>query len=212
MTVGRTRARGLCFGLLAGAIACSAARSAPLDEGRALYRQKKYAEARAVLEPAVAANPANAAAAYFLGMTIFRAGGPAALDSARALLGNAVKLEPANEGYLADYAGVCLLLADRNDSLGLALEGSRDMAKAIEMNPEDMEARDGLMQFYAKAPWPLGDSSRALSMAGEIARRDPKRGLAAYQAIGAIFERKGLKEAALAAGRAAQSLAPAHKD
>ena len=80
------------------------------------------------------------------------------------------------------------------------------------MNPDDMEARDGLMQFYAKAPWPLGDSSRALSMAGEIAKRDPKRGLAAYRAIGAIFERKGLHEAALAAGRAAQSLAPARKE
>ena len=211
MTVSRARAPGLCFGLLAGIIACTVARSAPLDEGRALFRQKRYAEARAVLEPAVAADPANAAASYFLGMAILRAGGPGALDASKVLLGKSAKLEPANAGYLADYAGVCLLLADRNDSLGLALEGSRDMARAIEMNPDDMEARDGLMQFYAKAPWPLGNSVKALSLAAEIAKRDPKRGLAAYQAIAALFERRGLHEAALAAGRAAQSLAPASK-
>jgi hypothetical protein len=144
-------------------------------------------------------------------MSVYRAGGPGALGSARALLGSAVRLEPANETYLADYAGVCLLLADRDNSLGLALEGSRDMARAIEENPADMEARDGLMQFYAKAPWPLGDSGKALALAAETAKRDPARGLAAYQAIAATFERKGLREAALAARAAAQSLAPGRK-
>jgi tetratricopeptide (TPR) repeat protein len=181
-----------------------------MDDGRALYRQKKYAEARAVLEPLVAAEPSNAAAAYFLGMTLFRAGGPGALDASRTLLGKAVKIEPANATYLADYAGICLLLADRDNSLGLALEGSRDMARAIEENPGDLEAREGLMQYYAKAPWPIGDSAKALSMAGEIAKRDPKRGLAAYSSIAAIFDKRGLKEAAQAARNAAQSLAPAH--
>ena len=214
MTMPGNRAQRLCFGLLAGIVAggAVAAHGAALDEGRALYRQKKYTEARAILEPAVAADPSSAAAAYFLGMTIFKAGGAGSLESAHSLLGKAVRLEPGNETYLADYAGVCLLLADQESSLGLALEGSRDMARAIDENPADMEARDGLMQFYAKAPWPLGDSGKALSMAAEIAKRDPGRGPSAYQAIAAIFDRKGLREAALAARRASQSLAPARKE
>jgi tetratricopeptide (TPR) repeat protein len=214
MTMGGTRVLWLCAGLLAG-LWCGplpVASAAPLDDGRALYRQKKYAEARAVLEPLVAADPSNAAATYFLGMTVLRAGGPGALDSSRTLLGKAVKLAPGNAGYLSDYAGVCLLLADRDNSFGLALEGSSAMSRAIEANPDDLEAREGLMQFYAKAPWPLGDPPKALAMAGEIAKRDPKRGLAAYLSIAAIFDRRGLKEDALAANRAAQSLAPARKD
>jgi hypothetical protein len=123
-----------------------------------------------------------------------------------------VKLAPANAGYLAEYAGACLMMADRDNSLSLALEGSADMARAIDANPGDLEAREGLMQFYAKAPWPLGDPSRALAMAGEIARRDPKRGLAAYRSIAALFERRGLHEDAFAAAHAAQSLAPEHKE
>jgi tetratricopeptide (TPR) repeat protein len=209
MMAGGSRASGLLAGLCAAA-ACALA--SPLGDGVALYKQKRYAEARAALDPVVAADPSNAAATYFLGMAVLRAGGPGALDSSRTLLARAVKLAPANAGYLAEYAGVCLLMADRDNSLSLAMEGSGDMARAIEADPGDLEAREGLMQFYAKAPWPLGDPAKALAMAGEIAKRDPKRGLAAYQSIAAVFDRRGLGEEALAAGRAAQSLAPARKD
>jgi tetratricopeptide (TPR) repeat protein len=208
MTQGVIRAGVFLAGLCAAAAQACAT---PLDDAVALYRHKKYAEARAALEPLVAANPSNAAAAYFLAMTLQRAGGPGSLDAAKALLAKAVKLSPGDSGYLGEYAGVCLLLADRDSSLSLAMEGSSDMARAIEMNPDDLEARQGLMQFYAKAPWPLGDPAKALDMAAEIARRDPKRGLAAYLSIQEIFERHGRAEDALSARRAAQSLAPAQK-
>jgi tetratricopeptide (TPR) repeat protein len=65
------------------------------------------------------------------------------------------------------------------------------------------------LRFYAKAPWPLGDADKALAQAAEIARRDPKRGLAAYQALTALFEKAGDKQEALSAAQAAQKLAPA---
>jgi tetratricopeptide (TPR) repeat protein len=214
MRVGGTRAFGLLAGLLAVLFAGSGstALGAPLDDGIALYRHKKYPEARAALEPVLAADPSNAAAAYFLGMATLRAGGPKALDDSKALLARAVKIAPTNAGYLAEYAGVCLLMADRDNSLGLALEGSGDMERAIAMNPGDLAAREGLMQFYAKAPWPLGDPAKAMAMAGEIAKRDPKRGLADYRSISALFDKRGLREQALAATHAAQSLAPAGKE
>ena len=64
------------------------------------------------------------------------------------------------------------------------------------------------MEFYAKAPWPIGDSDKAMEQAAEIARRDAKRGAAAYRDIGAIFERSGRAELALCAAQAAQRLAP----
>ena len=196
----------LLMGLLGGVVPAAAA--SPAGDAISLYKQKRYAEARAALEPLAAAEPSNAEAAYFLGMAILRAGGPTSLDSARYWLAKAAKLSPQNEDYLSQYAGACLLIADRDNSFSLALEGRDAMARAIAEDPGDLEACEGLMRFYAKAPWPLGDPSKALSLAAEIARIDPKRGEAAYRSIAEIFERGGRKEQARHASQAAQSLAP----
>jgi Flp pilus assembly protein TadD len=201
---------GLCLlaGLSWGPAPARAA--SPLADAEALYNSRHYPEARALLEPLVAAEPSNAAASYFLGMAYLRAGGPAALDSARQWLGRALKLAPDDEGYLAEYAGVCLLMADRDSSFSLALEGRDDMARAVEANPGDIEAREGLMRFYAKAPWPLGDSGKAMDMAAAIARKDPVKGHAEYLALAATFGRQGRSQEANTAAKAAQSLAAAH--
>lgn len=213
MRVARRRVWGLCLWLLACAGGMRTAASAePLDDARALYRQRRYAEARVLLEPLAAAEPANPPACYFLGMTLLRAGGPSSLDSARTWLGRAVRLAPKNGTYLSDYAGVCLLMADRDNSFSLAIEGSHAMERAVALDPGDLDARDGLMRFYAKAPWPLGDPEKALLQAAEIAKRDPKRGASAYLAIAAVFEKAGRRQLALSATKAAQDLAsgPAH--
>jgi tetratricopeptide (TPR) repeat protein len=201
------RARWLCLGLLAAL--APAAWGAPLDDGRAFYRQKKYAEAVAVLGPLAAAEPKNADAAYFLGMSYLRQGGPDALDSARLWLGKAITLAPDNAGYLGDYAGVTLLMAGRDSSLQLALEGRNAMRRAIDGDPTNIEACEGLMRFYAKAPFPLGSSTRALALAAHIAKLDPQRGAAAYLELAAQFAADGRKTEALAATQGAQSLAPA---
>jgi tetratricopeptide (TPR) repeat protein len=205
-------AMGLGLALLPGLLlsAVPAPAAAAVGDGVSLYKQNKYAEARAVLEPLAASNPTDASAAYYLGMSFLRQGGPSALDSARLWLGKSVRLAPGNAGYLADYAGVCLLMADRDTSFSLALEGRDAMTRAIAADPTNIEACEGLMRFYAKAPWPLGSPTRALSLAGQIARLNPKRGIASYLAIAATFEKAGRKEDALSANKAAQSLARDH--
>jgi hypothetical protein len=211
MTGAVSRETGLGLWILLGFLGCAATLGAsPLDDAVAQYKQRHFAEARALLERLVAAEPGNAQAAYFLGMTLYKAGGPGALDAGHLWLGKAVKLAPGNSGCLAEYAGVCLLMADRDSSLSLAIEGRDDMAQAIAGDPGNLDAREGLMRFYAKAPWPLGDSGRALDQAAEIARRDPARGLAAYRSLVGTFERAGRKEAAQSADLAAQSLARGH--
>jgi tetratricopeptide (TPR) repeat protein len=198
----------LMLGVLCGT--APAIEASPSGDGIALYKQRKFSEARAVLEPLAAANPSDAPTAYYLGMTLLRLGGPSALDSSRDWLGRAVKLSPDDAGYLADYAGVCLLMADRDNSFSLALEGRDDMTRAIAADPSNIEAREGLMRFYAKAPWPLGSPVKALSLASQIGKLNPKRGAAAYASIAAAFEKAGHKEDALSATQAAQSLAPDH--
>ena len=210
MTPGRLGALGPpLLACILGAFA-PALGASPVDDAAALFRQKRFAEAKAALEPIASADPANAEASYYLGMSLLRLGGPASLDSSRLWLGKALKLAPDNEGYLADYAGVCLLMADRDNSFSLALEGRDGMTRAIAANPGDLEACEGLMRFYAKAPWPLGNADRALALAAQIAKADPRRGLAAYRSIQASFEKSGRAEKAQAASLAAQSLAQDH--
>jgi tetratricopeptide (TPR) repeat protein len=209
MRLGRTPALVLGLPLIAAALGplLPALRAAPIGDAVALYGQKRYAEAKAILEPLAASEPSNAEASYYLGMALLKLGGPASLDSSRLWLGRAVKLSPDNEDFLADYAGVCLLMADRDSSLSLAMEGRDDMERAIAARPADLGACEGLMRFYAKAPWPLGNAGRALALAAQIAKANPKRGLAAYRSIQATFERNGRSEDALSAAQAAQSLA-----
>lgn len=213
MSTVRIAALGLGLPLLIGLLGAeSQAAAAPsIGDAISLYKQKRYAEARVALEPIAASDPSNAEAAYFLGMAVLEAGGPSSLDTARRWLGKASRLSPKNEEYLAQYAGVCLLIADRDNSLALAMEGRDAMTRAIAQDPADLEACEGLMRFYAKAPWPLGDPSKALSLAASIAKVDPKRGAAAYESIGETFEKSGRKAEARSAAEAAQSLAPAHQ-
>jgi tetratricopeptide (TPR) repeat protein len=198
----------LCTGLLA--VLCGglgpAAAAAPVGDGIALYRQRRFSEARAALERLVASDPSNASACYFLGMTLQRVA-PPSLDSARTWLGSAVRLAPENEGYLAEYAGVCMLIADRDGAFGVAIEGRDAIAKAIAMNPADLGACEGMMRFCATAPWPLADPRKAVALAAEIAKRDPKRGLAAFRSIASIFGRQGRTERAHSASQAAERLA-----
>ena len=205
MTFGGNWARWLGLAVLAVA---PIAHGTLIGDATELFARRKYAEARAILEPLAAAEPSNAAAAYLLGMAFLRQGGPTGLDSARLWLGKATTLVPEKEPYLADYAGVCLLMADRDSSFSLAMEGREAMTRAVAAKPDDLDACDGLMKFYAKAPWPLGNAGRALGLAAQISRYDPKRGAAAYRSIQATFERTGRAEQAKLASDAAQSLAP----
>ena len=157
----------------------AAAHAAPLDDAIALFQAKRYPEARAALEELTAADPKNAAAAYFLGMTIRRRGDATAIDEAVPWLAKAIELEPNNATYLADFGGSSMELAGKKASLSSATRGRDAMIRSIELAPDNLKAREGLMQFYVQAPWPLGSSVKALAQADEIYKRDATRGLIA---------------------------------
>jgi tetratricopeptide (TPR) repeat protein len=164
---------------LALAFAATALAS-PLDDANALYQEKRYPEARALLEKILAEDPGNAAAAHRLGLTLRRRGDVHALDDALVWLAKAVALAPANATYLADFGGTSMQLADKNRSLSAATQGRDAMIRAVELDPDNLDARDGLMQFYAQAPFFVGGSlAKAYTQAEEIRKRDPARGLSA---------------------------------
>lgn len=167
--------RSLALALLLPA----AAFAGPLQDAVALYDAKQFPEARAALEKITAAEPNNAAACYYYGMTLRRRGDATAIDDAVPWLAKAAELEPKNATYLADFGGSSLQLAGKTSSISAANRGKDALLRSLELNPNNLDAREGLLQFYAQAPWPIGSSSKAAAQADEIAKRDPQRGLLA---------------------------------
>jgi tetratricopeptide (TPR) repeat protein len=199
-------AGAVLLALPGGARLAGAEATGPTAAAIALYQQQRYPEAKAALERIVAADGSNAAACYYLALTL-RKVDPSSLDSARQWLRKAVRLAPANETYLAEYGGVTMLVAQRDHSLSDAVDGSDAMTKAIKMNPADLDATWGLMLFRAQAPWPFGSPHQAFALAAEIEKRDPKRGPGAYHAMAASFEKAGRGRQAKEANEIAQKLA-----
>jgi tetratricopeptide (TPR) repeat protein len=195
--------------LLLLALAGPASADSGLEAAVRLYDARQYPEAQADLERLTAARPGDAAAAYYLGMTLRHRGDPRALDDAVAWLEKAVALAPANSTYLGDYGGTCLELADRHHSFSFATRGRNAMEKAVALDPGNLEARQGLMQFYARAPWPLGSVTRARTQADEILRRDPLRGRRAFLGLGRALEKAGNRSGAREAYAVALRLDPA---
>lgn len=150
----------------------------PFADAVSLYRDRNYPAAREAFERITATEPANAAACHYLGLILLKRGDSTALDDAIVWLEKAVKLEPENATYLADFGGTSLQLANKNRSYGAATRGRDAMEKAIQLDPANLDAREGLMQFYDRAPWPLGSSAKAAAQLEAIRQRDPDRATA----------------------------------
>jgi tetratricopeptide (TPR) repeat protein len=143
------------------------------DSAVTLFNEKKFPEARVAFEKIIDREPGNAAACHYLGEILLRRGDASAIDDAVPWLEKAARLEPTNASYLADYGGASMQLAAIHTSLGAATRGRDAMEQAIKLDPNDLEARTGLMQFYDRAPWPIGSSERAAAQLEEIRKRDP---------------------------------------
>ncbi len=79
-------------------------------------------------------------------------------------------------------------------------------SRAVELDPDHLEARSGLMQYYLQAPGIAGGSvPKAREQADEIAARHPARGLLAH---GQILNSEGQLDEAIESFRAAVSADP----
>jgi tetratricopeptide (TPR) repeat protein len=165
---------------------CAIAQGAPpafdkvpsLDEAIALFQAKSFPAARSALEVIVKTDPHNAAACFYLGCTLERRGDAHALDEAVPWLERATQLDPNNATYLAEFGGASMELAQKNTSLTAATRGREAMEKAVRLDPTNLDARQGLFEFYEQAPWPLGSSEKAAAQLSEIRKHDPIRAIA----------------------------------
>lgn len=176
--------RPLFVGFLLLTLTTFSAEPALREQVNALFREKKWPEAQALLEQAITTDPANAEAHFFLGVSFINRN-----DEEHALphLEKAVALAPTNSSYVrhaGDAYGMTAQKAGLFAKMGWAKKCKVAYEKAVELDPKDINARWSLMEFYRQAPGFLGGGMEgAYAQAAEIKKLDRMRGRGAYSKL-----------------------------
>jgi len=156
--------------------------------GVRLFEAGKYKEAKTVFEPAFKANTRDAAAAFYLGRIAME---ERKTDRAADYFESATKHDPKNSQYFLWLGRANGREAQQANVLrqpGLARRARSAWERAIELDPDNLDARSDLIQYYVQAPGFLGGSmAKALDQAEEIRKRNPLRG---NLELGALYERE----------------------
>ena len=170
------------------------AASPKTDEAVALFEAHRVADARPLLEAAVREDPTDARAAYYLGRALLSA---EEVEKAVESLEKAVSLDPGRVDYhlwLGRAYGARAMRASVFQQPSLAGKVRREFEKASELDPDNLEARFGLIEFYLRAPGVMGGSlAKAQEQAAQISRRDALQG---HRAVGRVAEHEKWYDAA----------------
>ncbi len=146
-------------------------------EGVQRFEQGCDDEARALLLPAASAKPPDAVAAFYLGRIAMRQddAGEAAKWFERAVKQD--ERSSACHDWLGRAYGRQAQRASVLRQPFLARKVKAHFDRAVELDPDNLDAREDLLAFYTQAPAVMGGSmEKAREQAAEIARRDPYRG------------------------------------
>jgi tetratricopeptide (TPR) repeat protein len=131
--------------------------SKELGNGIDLYNQEKYDEAREIFKTILEENDDNAEANYYLARCLFRLGD---LDEAIEHGEKAVELDDENAEYHFDL-GMMYAEDARDASIFSApfIAGNikEQFQRTIELDPDHLQGRIGLAQFYLQAPGISGE-------------------------------------------------------
>jgi tetratricopeptide (TPR) repeat protein len=152
--------------------------SKELTSAIALFDAKRVPEARVELAALVAREPKNIRALWYLGRSDLAM---QRREEAAATLGKAAELAPRDHRILADYGSASLLRATELgasfSAIGHARRGRTALEQAVKLSPDTVAYREGLVQFYTRAPGFAGGSfDKAYAHIAEISKRDPARG------------------------------------
>src|ERR1019366_4247817 len=194
--------------LLPAALALASSASAQsVERAKQLFDDAKFADAKSELLAVQKANDRNAAAAYYLGRiaTIDND----ADDAIIRLFERAVQLDDGNALYhlwLGSAVGDATQRASKLKAPFMARRVKKEWERAVELDPNLVDARTHLVGFYSQAPGFMGGSmDRAREQAVEIAKRNAMRGA---MARGEIAEREKNAPAEEAAYQQAITAAP----
>jgi tetratricopeptide (TPR) repeat protein len=179
----------------------------PLDQAVALFENRQYAESAALLAGVVAAEPGNARAHAYYGLTL--ANSTRDLDGAITHLEKAAALDPGNSRYQVWLGSIYGSKAGQSGlfkAASLAGKAKAAFEKAVVLDPASVEARHALLQYYLNAPGIAGGSiAKAREQATAIVALDAHRG---YLAAARIAEHEEEWPKAEAAYREALKLQP----
>lgn len=165
---------GFCWGAI-----CEPAK-APLDRGVELFEDRQFAEARTIFT-SLEDQPR---AQFFLGRLAFQ---ERDLEAAEDWFSRAAKNAPEESEFQFWLARTYGALALDGSALGRSLSARRSKShfeRAIELDPNHLEARYGLLRFHLLAPRMLGGSRKeAIHQARAIAQRNGYSGHLAWAAI-----------------------------
>ncbi len=149
-----------------------------------LFQQRRWHDARLVLEDITAREPANAEAWQALGQAHLALQNA---DAAVAAHEKAVELLPNDSTYrlqLGHAYGFAATKAGLFAKMGFAKKCKAAYDKAVELDPANLTARWSLMEFCRQAPGIVGGGIElAYAQAGEIKKLDARRGRAAYASL-----------------------------
>jgi len=134
----------------------------------------KYSEAASALKQQVARNPNDVQATLWLARSFIDLGD---YDQALTYAQRAAHLSPDCTESHFWLARAYAMKADTARSFWLARKARLEYQKAVQLDPDNLDARLDLMEFYLQAPWVLGGSKdKALSQVQAIASRDSTEG------------------------------------
>jgi len=152
-----------------------------LATGITLFNRGQFAEAQQFFEMALDQHPTHPAGAYYLGRIAFENG---QYEQASTWFERSVQLDSGNSEY---HRWLGRAYGEQAEQAGgaaffLARKVKRHLEKAVELSPDNVEARFDLLEYYLRAPTFLGgDVAKAKAQAAEIAKRDATVGSEAWR-------------------------------
>ncbi len=163
--------------VMLGLLASSLQAAPNFEQAVNLFQAKKYPEARVAFEGIAAAEAQNAEARFYLGVLAARRD-----DNTEAVrrLEEATALNPKKSKYFLELGGAygnAAAKAGIFSKLEFAKKCQHALETAVELDPDSLEARNGLVSFYRSAPtFAGGGMSKAYEQAEEIRKRDALMG------------------------------------
>jgi tetratricopeptide (TPR) repeat protein len=155
-----------------------------LEEGKRLFKEEKYEEAKTVLLKVVEKEPENPEANFFLCKVYLILGD---YDNSIKYGEKAVKLNDSQSEYHHWLGSAHLIQAQKGSKLKAifrAKKGKDELEKAVELDSTNVDARFDLMQYYIGAPGIAGgDKKKAKKEAEIIEKIDPFHGANAWAAF-----------------------------
>jgi tetratricopeptide (TPR) repeat protein len=166
--------------------------AALLQTAQRQFNAGNYSAAITTLQSAITQNSSSGEAYYWLGRTYYEIRD---YDNAIAAGEKSIALEPKNSVYHQWLGRIYGGKADRDRSFSYARKVKKEFEAAVELNPDNIEARRDLEEYDLQAPWVVGgNKDEGKAQVDAIAQRDP---VAGHLARG-VYDMDGAKKPDLA--------------